>query len=156
MKLCLILLIVLIAGCATTKTTQPNPFSAPHKEPKPIIFSPPNKVNVVRNWLIYSGVHYEYPVHASARGIFGCVKIEYTIEIDGSVSNPIILASFPSSVFNRDALKAISSFKFVPENENTEIKPVRDTYTFNYSLSTNEGSKNHEALLKSNERQRGH
>ncbi len=55
-----------------------------------------------------------YPMRAANRHIQGWVKIEFTISKEGKVKNPVVIASKPSSIFNRAALKAIKRWKFKP------------------------------------------
>jgi protein TonB len=56
----------------------------------------------------------QFPREALIRGISGWVEVEFTIEPDGSVSNPRVSASSPSDIFNRDAIRAIFKWKFKP------------------------------------------
>jgi len=55
-----------------------------------------------------------YPMRAANRRIQGWVKIEFTITKEGKVKDPVVIASKPSSIFNRAALKAIKRWKFKP------------------------------------------
>jgi protein TonB len=42
------------------------------------------------------------------------VEIEFTIEPDGTVSDPKIVASNPRRIFDRNAIRAIYRWKFKP------------------------------------------
>ncbi len=53
-----------------------------------------------------------YPPKALSRKIEGRVKIEFTVSEDGTVINPIVVASKPRGIFNRAALRAIRKWKF--------------------------------------------
>jgi len=55
-----------------------------------------------------------YPMRAANRRIQGWVKVEFTITKEGKVKDPVVIASKPSSIFNRAALKAIKRWKFKP------------------------------------------
>jgi len=56
----------------------------------------------------------EYPREALISGTEGWVEIELTIEPDGSVSNPRIVAAEPRRIFDRSALRAIYKWKYKP------------------------------------------
>jgi len=56
----------------------------------------------------------QYPREALIEGISGWVDIEFTIEADGSVSNPKIVGSQPRRIFDRNAVRAIFKWKFKP------------------------------------------
>ncbi len=58
-----------------------------------------------------------YPPRAAERGIEGWVDVEFTITPTGAVANPVVVASHPSSIFNRAALRAIKKFKYRPKIE---------------------------------------
>lgn len=55
-----------------------------------------------------------YPRDALLRGLEGWVQVEFTIDPDGRVSDPIVVASEPSRVFDRSAIQAILRWKFKP------------------------------------------
>lgn len=56
----------------------------------------------------------QFPREALLKGIGGWVEVEFTIEPDGSVSNPKIIDSQPPRIFDRNALRAIYKWKFKP------------------------------------------
>jgi len=62
----------------------------------------------------------QYPLRASERGIEGWVEVEFTISKLGTVKNPRVLNSHPSSIFDRAALKAIRKWKYNPKIEDGE------------------------------------
>jgi len=55
-----------------------------------------------------------YPRDALLRGLEGWVQVEFTIGEDGRVSDPVVVASEPSRVFDRSAIQAILRWKFKP------------------------------------------
>jgi len=76
-----------------------------------------------------------YPPRASARGIEGFVKVEYTISSTGSVKNARIVDSHPPNVFDKVALDAIVKFKFQPRVIGGQAVSVIGTHkTFNFEL----------------------
>ncbi len=65
-------------------------------------------------------VNPQYPLRASERGIEGWVIVEFTISKLGTVKDPKVLQSHPSSIFDRSALKAIRKWKYNPKIEDGE------------------------------------
>lgn len=65
-------------------------------------------------------VNPQYPLRASERGIEGWVAVEFTISKLGTVKNPRVIGSHPSSIFDRSALKAIRKWKYNPKIEDGE------------------------------------
>jgi protein TonB len=57
----------------------------------------------------------QYPPRASSRGIEGWVLVEFTISAAGTVKDPIIIDSEPSSIFDRAMLRAIRKWKYRPK-----------------------------------------
>ena len=62
----------------------------------------------------------QYPLRASERGIEGWVEVEFTISKLGTVKDPTVMNSHPSSIFDRSALKAIRKWKYNPKIEDGE------------------------------------
>jgi protein TonB len=62
----------------------------------------------------------QYPLRASERGIEGWVEVEFTIGKLGTVKDPNVINSHPSSIFDRAALKAIRKWKYNPKIEDGE------------------------------------
>lgn len=56
----------------------------------------------------------QFPREALLKGIDGWVEIEFTIEPDGSVSDPKVVNAQPPRIFNRNAIRAIYKWKFKP------------------------------------------
>jgi len=65
-------------------------------------------------------VNPQYPLRASERGIEGWVEVEFTISKLGTVKDPMVINSHPSSIFDRAALKAIKKWKYNPKIEDGE------------------------------------
>ncbi len=76
-----------------------------------------------------------YPMRAANRRIQGWVKVEFTITKEGTVKNPVIVASKPSSIFNRAALKAIKRWKFKPHIMAGVAQEQRAVQTLEFKLS---------------------
>ncbi len=56
-----------------------------------------------------------YPPRAAERGIEGWVDVRFTISPIGAVVDPEVIASHPSSIFNRAALRTIKKWKYRPK-----------------------------------------
>ena len=59
-----------------------------------------------------------YPRRAAAKGIEGYVVVEFTVTALGTVENPRVIEADPQGVFDREALAAVSKFKYKPKVEN--------------------------------------
>ncbi len=59
----------------------------------------------------------EYPPQAKQRRIEGYVDIEFTIGPAGTVQDPKVIASRPTSVFERSALRAVRRWRYNPKIE---------------------------------------
>lgn len=55
-----------------------------------------------------------YPREAAIKGQEGWVKVEFTVTATGTVKDPRVIDASPPRVFNREALRAISKWKFKP------------------------------------------
>lgn len=60
----------------------------------------------------------QYPMRAKQRGVEGWVELMFTITPAGTVSDVVITASYPGSVFDRAAAQAVSKWKYNPRVEN--------------------------------------
>lgn len=70
----------------------------------------------------------EYPYAARAKAIEGYVILRFTVTETGSVTDPEVLRSEPSAIFNRSAIRAVRKFKYQPQFANG--KPISVvTYT---------------------------
>ena len=65
-------------------------------------------------------VNPQYPMRAAERGIEGWVELEFTITAAGTVKDPVVLASHPGRIFDREALRAIRRWKYNPKFVNGE------------------------------------
>jgi protein TonB len=84
-----------------------------------------------------------YPQRALDRGIEGWVEVEFTVTEVGGVSEPTILGSRPSGVFDRAALRAIERWKYEPKVVDGQPVPrpgMRNRFLFQV---TEAGSRSH-------------
>jgi protein TonB len=76
----------------------------------------------------------QFPREALIEGISGWVEIEFTIEPDGSVSDPKITGSQPRRMFDRNAIRAIYKWKFKPRIVDGKPVPRRATQRLEFNL----------------------
>jgi len=62
----------------------------------------------------------DYPPRALSRGIEGWVRVQFTISINGSVKDAIVVAAEPPNVFDQAALAAIARWRYNPRIVNGE------------------------------------
>lgn len=77
----------------------------------------------------------QYPREALTQGLEGWVRVEFTIEPDGSVSNARVVDAHPRrGVFDREALRAIQRWRFRPKVQDGEPVPSRAGYTIEFKM----------------------
>lgn len=76
----------------------------------------------------------QYPLRAANRGIEGWVQVEFVINEQGRVVNPIVVDAYPSSIFNRAAIRAISRWKFNPKVIAGEVVEQRAVQVMEFKL----------------------
>jgi protein TonB len=77
----------------------------------------------------------KYPSRAVNRHIEGWVKIEFTIDTSGDVTDTTIVASQPTEVFDSEALKAIKKWKFKEKIVNGVAVEQRAIQTLQFKLT---------------------
>jgi TonB family protein len=81
----------------------------------------------------------EYPAKALQKGIEGWVRVEFTIDANGNIQNPIIVDSSPSRIFDRAVLAALKKSRYRPQLLNGEPVVVQGvTELFRFTLSPNQ------------------
>lgn len=77
-----------------------------------------------------------YPAHAAANGIEGYACFIFTIKADGSVADPKVYDSKPEGVFELEATRAISKWKFRPSIVNgVPVDTPNAKYCLDFKLS---------------------
>lgn len=113
-------------------------------EAKPVVVSKPvNTAGITRdhNKTSVSGVvplvrvQPKYPSRAINRHIEGWVKIEFTIDTAGDVTDAVIVASQPAEIFDYEALKAIKKWKFKEKLVNGSPVQQRAVQTLQFKLT---------------------
>jgi protein TonB len=68
------------------------------------------------------------------KGIEGWVELEFVINSDGTVANPVILGAVPAQIFNRSAMRAILRWKFKPRFVDGRAVSRRGRQVIEYKL----------------------
>jgi protein TonB len=76
----------------------------------------------------------KYPARAASRQIEGWVKVEFTIQTDGSVDDAVVVGSEPENIFDDAALTAISKWKFKEKIVNGVAVPQRAVQRLQFKL----------------------
>ena len=74
-----------------------------------------------------------YPATARRRGIEGRVIVEFGIDANGAVVNPVVVESVPSRIFNRAVLNAVRNHRYEPPRLNGEaisLTGLREEFRF--------------------------
>lgn len=56
-----------------------------------------------------------YPVDAAREGVSGWVRLSFSIDETGAVTDVAVLAAEPGTVFNREAVRALRRWKYQPQ-----------------------------------------
>jgi periplasmic protein TonB len=78
-----------------------------------------------------------YPRDAQLRGIEGWVRLRFTINPDGSVSDPEVIAAEPPRIFNREAVRAILRWKFRPRIVDGQAVPRQAEQVIEFRIDRN-------------------
>lgn len=114
---------------ASTRPAQTEPRPAA-STPKPEVAAEPEPAPVAaesRDPALVKQVRPVYPVAAVRRKQNGWVEVSFTVGTDGSVSDVNVVRSQPRGVFDREASRAVSQWRFEPALENG--KPVAKKLT---------------------------
>ncbi len=77
----------------------------------------------------------QFPREALVKGIEGWVVVEFTIEPDGTVSDPRVVDSNPRRMFDRNAIRAIYKWKFKPRIVDGQPVARRATQRLDFNLN---------------------
>ncbi|MEX0900906.1 MAG: energy transducer TonB [Gammaproteobacteria bacterium] len=77
----------------------------------------------------------QYPRDALMQGLAGWVRVEFTINPDGSVSDARVVDAHPRrGIFDREALRAIVRWRFKPKVQDGEAISSRAGYTIDFKM----------------------
>lgn len=80
----------------------------------------------------------KYPITAARDGITGWVRLAFSIDEVGNVTDVEVLASEPANIFNREAIKALKRWKYQPTIVNgVAIKQTNMSVQLDFSLQNN-------------------
>src|SRR5690606_24872184 len=113
----------------TTATTTPTPTTT-----TTTAAAAPPAAPAVREARLLSRVDPDYPREAMRGRQQGWVEVEFTIGVDGSVSDPQVVASRPARIFDRAATRAIQQWRFEPRQENGVPVASRLRQRFDFRL----------------------
>ncbi len=77
----------------------------------------------------------QYPPLAKRRNIEGFVDVEFTVDRQGQVKDPKIVAADPPNVFNQAVLRALRQWRFEPKRVNGQAVRIRAKQRIDFSLS---------------------
>lgn len=77
----------------------------------------------------------QYPLHAKRRHLEGYVDVEFTVDREGRVADPKILAADPPNVFERAVLQALRHWRFEPRLVDGLAVVVRAKQRIDFNLS---------------------
>lgn len=78
----------------------------------------------------------EYPAAALHKGVEGWVQVEFTIDANGTITQPTIIGHSPSRIFDRAVLAALKKSRYRPQLLNGEPVVVQGvTEIFRFTLS---------------------
>jgi protein TonB len=118
---------------APPPVARPTPSETRPANPEPatpaVVEAPPPAAPVVesREPVLVRQVRPTYPAAAARRRQEGWVEVSFSVGGDGNVSNVSVVRSQPRGVFDRDAVRAVSQWKFEPALD--AGKPVAATLT---------------------------
>jgi protein TonB len=75
-----------------------------------------------------------YPLRAAMREVEGFVIVEFSVRENGTVANPVVVASQPDVLFDEAALNAVSRFRFKPREiggDKVRVDNVKLRFAFN-------------------------
>ncbi|WP_291323137.1 energy transducer TonB [Desulfonatronospira sp.] len=92
-------------------------------------------VRYTRSLTPVSQVPPRYPRRAQLAGISGWVRLEFIVDVDGSVKDVQVLEASPRrGVFDQEAVRALSRWRFHPQTREGEPVPALATITISFRL----------------------
>lgn len=103
------------------------------------VYLPP--INMNRNFdggaAVKHAVEPRYPVDALRSGVEGEVELEFTVLVDGSVTDVTVVRAEPRGVFEQQARHAILRWQFIPRQENGVAVSTRARQVIEFRLPAN-------------------
>lgn len=77
----------------------------------------------------------DYPMSYAQRGKSGWVQLKFTVDENGFVKNPEILASKGGALFEKETLKMIDKWRYAPKFENGIAVEAQTTVQLDYTIN---------------------
>ena len=87
-----------------------------------------------------------YPMNSIRRNEQGCSAIGFIIEPDGTTSNHRVIASFPSSNFDKSSINAAMQFLYKPSDKNEKREAIFTTNSFTFQIMTGRAKKHDDKM----------
>jgi TonB family protein len=87
-------------------------------------------------WIAEKKVAPVYPTKSLRNHEEGCVAVGFIIEPDGTTSNHQTVIAFPSSNFNKSAIRAAKQFVYKPSEQNSVREVVFTTNSFTFQITS--------------------
>jgi protein TonB len=94
------------------------------------------KDDVIREMITIVGISPYYPKAAALDKIEGSVTVEFLVTKKGIVKDPVIISSNPIGVFDKEVIRAILKYKFLPRSINNEMVEARASLNFHFKLDS--------------------
>lgn len=143
-KYLFISLITLLAGCASNQpTADSQDNSINDSNSADLALSTDTEFNAL--WKVQKRVDPGYSMDGARKGLSGCVKVMFVVNSEGKATEPEIIDSFPAGVFNKQAIEAISQWRWQPTAANAERAPAPTDVKFDFLI---QGTQNKAAAEK--------
>jgi periplasmic protein TonB len=104
----------------------------------PAVGAPPGDPGLMRYTGPLAPVHQvmpRYPHRARMEGVTGWVRLEFVIQADGGVRDIRVVAAEPArGIFDMEAVRALSRWRFQPQTRDGETVPALATITIAFNL----------------------
>ncbi|MEE2002584.1 energy transducer TonB [Alkalimonas sp. MEB108] len=90
-------------------------------------------------WVVEKRQEPKYPIDAARKGLSGCVDLIVGINSDGRLGGYKVKKSYPEGVFDEHAAAALTHWKWVATEINSDKTPVLTSIQLDFMVS---GSKN--------------
>lgn len=121
----------------TPVAAAPTPAAPAPATPAPTAPSPAPAARAEgdRDFELVQAVAPTYPQRALRSGIQGWVEVEFTINVDGSVSDARVVNAQPRREFDQEAIRAINRYKFKPRIQDGRPVPATGRRRIEFKLS---------------------
>ncbi len=89
------------------------------------------------NYWVNENTNFSYnlkPKYAPKKGSEGYVTIQYLIDSNGNIFEPKVIESLPEGMWDYSGIKALTQFKYVRAQQNTNAAPVYVTTKIDFKF----------------------